>query len=293
MVDSRAEADLIVYPKPYLSDRDAGDRLHEFGPGELLRTCVFSQLDEPFPWAPGMYASLPASYANRGFVGGFYVAQQHHEEGGITSDLEAARSLESDLLWSFVGTTSNHPVRRRLLELRDDRALVRDTQVWSDKIRWRWKSEQRREARGAFSSFAEAMGRSAFVVCPRGRGASSIRLFEALQVGRVPVIVSDDWLPTPFVEWEGCSIRVAEKDVDRLPGLLREREPEAVEMGKRARAEWERHFSLDRQLSTLVRGCLLAAETATNRPLLAARASLRRQALRHGLRRVKDKLRLK
>jgi hypothetical protein len=289
MVPARSEADLIVYPKTDKEQVDAGDRLRDFSPSELLRTCVFSQLDEPFPWAPGVYASVPARYAKHGgFTGGFYVAQHHHEEGGLADDLEEARSLRPDLLWSFVGTAGNHPVRQRLMRLADERSLVRDTRSWSERVRWNWKTEHRDEARKVFSGYAEQLGRSQFVVCPRGRGAGSIRLFEALRVGRAPVIISDDWLAPPFVDWGSCSVRVAERDVGRLPQLLREREPEAAELGERARMVWERWYAPERQLSTLVASCLLAAESAPSRPLLVARASLRPRTLRRSLRGMRN-----
>lgn len=291
MVDARSEAELIILPKTDKEQPDAGDGLRDFGRRELLRTCVFSQLDEPFPWAPGVYASIPAGHAARGgFTGGFYVAQHHHEEGGLADDLEAARGLDRDLLWSFAGTASNHPVRAALIALEDERAVVRDTQSWSERVRWNWKTEHREEARAAFSGYAELLGRSKFVLCPRGRGAGSIRLFEAMRVGRAPVVVSDDWLAPPFVDWESCSVRVAERDVARLPDLLREREAEADELGRRARAAWERWYAPERQLSTLVAGCLRAAESAPSRPLLLARACARRESLRRGLRRAKEKL---
>ena len=42
--------------------------------------------------------------------------------------------------------------------------------------------------------FRSVMGRSRFVLCPRGKGTSSIRLYEALAYGCVPVIISDDWV---------------------------------------------------------------------------------------------------
>jgi exostosin family protein len=290
MVDSPREADVIIYPKTDLNEEGASDRLLDFSPSELQRTCVFSQLDEPFPWAPGMYASLSARYAKRGFTGGFYVAQHHNDAGGITKELEAARELEPDLLWSFVGTISNHPVRAGLLNISDERCVVRDSQRWSDSIRWGWKTDYREEAIKAFSGFAGLLGRSKFAVCPRGRGAASIRLFEALRVGRTPVIVSDEWLPPPFVDWGSCSIRVAEQDVGLLPEILREREGEAEEMGERARAVWERRFSPQRQLGTLVEGCLLAADSAPARATILVRACFRRQSIRRGLRRAKEKI---
>lgn len=288
IVPSREDADLIIYPKTDKEQVDVRDRLRDFSPRELLRTCVFSQLDEPFPWAPGVYASVPARLAKRGgFVGGFYVAQHHHEDHGLADDLETARALEPDLLWSFAGTAMNHPVREGLMSLQDERALVRDTRSWSERVRWNWDTEHREEAREAFSSYAELLGRSKFVLCPRGRGPASIRLFEALRVGRAPVVLSDDWLPPPFVDWGSCSVRVAEKDVSRLPDLLRERESEARKLGERARKAWERWYAPERQLSTLVQGCLLAARSAPNRPFLLAKASLRRDAVRRGARRVK------
>lgn len=290
LAESRAAADLILYPAPNRSDPAAGDRLRELRPRERRRTFVYSQSDFPVPWAPGVYVSLPGSRAGSAFAGGSYVAHHHHEAGGIGADLEAARALQPDLLWSFVGTADNHPVRGRLLGLRDPRALVEDTRSWNEVVRWAWATEHRSEGRTAFSRFAAALGRSKFVLCPRGRGASSIRLFEAMQVGRCPVIVSDDWLPPPFVDWETCSLRLPEARVGELPELLRQREPEAAELGRQARRVWERSFSPSRQLQTLVDACLAVATTAPPRPALLARALLHPDAVRLGLRQVKQRI---
>lgn len=291
IVDSPREADLIIYPKTDRVEDGASDRLRDLSPRELLRTCVFSQLDEPFPWAPGVYASIPAAYGRGGFVGGFYVPHHHYEEGGIEGDLEAARAREPDLLWSFMGTIANHPIRERLATLDDERSLVRDTQAWSETVRWGWKSKHRERGRKAFADYAELLGRSTFVVCPRGRGPGSIRLFEALRMGRPPVIVSDDWLPPPFVDWDSCSIRVPEARLRLLPEILRERESEARRLGDAAREVWEQRFSPRRQLDTLVRSCLLSHKEAPNRLGIVGRACVRPQALRRGLRRVKQSAR--
>ncbi len=237
-------------PEACRSGRDGHDDPRSFGRRELLRTYVFCQQDEPFAWAPGMYASLPARRATSAFSGGFYVPQHHREDGGLGEGLEAARSMEPDLLWSFMGTASNHPVRKRLLELHDTRAIVKDTADWSARIRWAWKTRYCEESRQAFDLYAETLGRSTFIVCPRGRGPASIRLFEAMQAGRAPVIVSDEWLPPPFVDWDACSVRVAEDATADLPAILREREDEAAELGRRVPA--------------VVGGVLLARAAARN-----------------------------
>jgi hypothetical protein len=207
-------------------------------------------------------------------AGGFYVAHHHREPGGLGDDLEAARGTDPDLLWSFVGTIENHPLRQQILRLHDSRALVRDTKRFSDTVRWAWMSTHREEGRRAFADYASTLARSKFVICPRGRGASTIRLFEALQVGRCPVIISDDWLPPPFVEWSSCSLRVGESSVGKIPAILRRREHEADELGKRARLVWEQFFSPEQQLATLARACVEMSEriSIATRYLVAARA---------------------
>jgi len=56
-----------------------------------------------------------------------------------------------------------------------------------------------------------------------------------MQVGRVPVVLSDDWAPPAIGDWSEFSIRVAECDVESLPALLAAREADAVALGTRAR----------------------------------------------------------
>ena len=265
LTESRRNAEVIVYPSPPWPDPEARDLLKTFRPRDLRRTYVFSQHDVPLPWAPGMYASLPASRARPGFTGGFYVAHHHREPGGIGGDLEAARDYEPHILWSFMGTFSNAPVRRRLAEINDPDGLVRDTQYFSDVIRWHWAETHRVEGREAFASYAESLGRSAFVLCPRGCGPASIRLFEALQVGRCPVIISDEWLPPPFVDWNSCTIRVPEARVQELPAILRERHDEAAQLGREARKVWERFFAPEHQLRTIIRAAVLTDSSAPRR----------------------------
>jgi Exostosin family len=265
LVGSRRSADVIIYLDPPWPDPDAPDRLRSFRPRELLHTYVFSQSDLPIPWAPGMYASLASSRAGAGFTGGFYVAHHHREPDGLFDDLEAARDIETDLLWSFVGTLSNDPLRQRLREIQDPYGLVQDTQHFSDTVRWGWQATHRAEGRRAFSEYGAMLGRSSFILCPRGVGASSIRLFEALQVGRCPVVISDEWLPPPFVDWNLCSIRVPESRVLDLPEILREREPEAKALGREARLVWECYFSPQHQLRTLVQACLAFESTSPRR----------------------------
>jgi hypothetical protein len=292
LVGSGREAELVIYPISGRSDAPAEETVRDLSRREIRRLFVYTQVDDPIPWAPGVYVSLPAGRAGNACTGGFFVPHHHREAGGIGDDLEAARGISPDLLWSFAGTVSSHPVRSRLAQLEDERGLLRDTQRWNDTIRWAWDSELRAEGRTAFASFAELLGRSSFVICPRGYGTSTFRLFEALQVGRCAVVLSDEWLPPPFVDWSSCAIRVPESAVDELPSILREREAEAPALGREARAVWERHFSPERQLQTLIDSCVAISASAPFRPAVAARALLRPSAIRKGMRRARERMAL-
>jgi len=283
LVQSPDDASLIIYPEPPWKDSEAPDRLRDFTLRQLSRTFVYSQDDTPVPWAPGMYASLRnrTSGVAAAFSGGFYVVHHLRESGGLREHLESAASVEPDLLWSFVGTMENAPVRGRIAELQDARAIIADTQRFSSTLRWGWASDHRDEAQEAFREYAITLARSKFVVCPRGRGPSSMRIFEALEVGRCPVIVADDWLPPPFADWDSCAIRVPERNVNQLPQILRSRESEAAALGANARAVWEQFFSPRAQLATLVMGCLEISERiGTGTRIAAGVAALGEQSTR-------------
>jgi hypothetical protein len=289
LVDSRSAADMIIYLQPARPDPDAPEPMRKFRLGERLRMFVYAQKTDPFPWAPGVYTGVTTRWASRGTVGGFYVAH-HHRDGGLAEDIEDARAREPDLLWSFRGTLETHPVRARLPELDDERGLVENTQEWNDTIRWSWDSNQKKDGRLAFERYAASLGRSMFVLCPRGRSPSSIRVFEALQAGRCPVIISDDWLPPAYVDWDSCAIRLPQARSHEVPKLLRSREGEASELGRRAREVWERHFAPERQLETLISACMTIDDSAPLRAEVFCRAVSNPRSARRGLRQIRSRL---
>lgn len=85
---------------------------------------------------------------------------------------------------------------------------------------------------------------SAYVLCPRGWSPSTYRLFEAMALGRCPVVISDDWVAIPGIDWDTVSVRVPERSVAMLPRLLAGLGVErGLQMGVAARRVWEQHFS--------------------------------------------------
>lgn len=73
--------------------------------------------------------------------------------------------------------------------------------------------------------FREVMDETTFTLCPSGSGPNSIRLWEAMVNGSIPVILADTWAaPGDPALWEAATVRCAETaaDVASLPAHLME-----------------------------------------------------------------------
>lgn len=147
------------------------------------------------------------------------------------------------------------------MQLEDPEAMLRNT---SDFDVWHAEGDElERRSR----EFATSLTGSAFVLCPRGIGTSSMRLFEALAAGRAPVIIADDWLAPPHVDWS-FAIRVPERRIHTIPDVLRAHADEAVERGDAARDAWLAHYSPERLFHTVGESldCLLEGKRGGRRP---------------------------
>lgn len=117
-----------------------------------------------------------------------------------------------------------------------------------------------------------------FILCPRGNGVSSVRLFEAMEAGRVPVVISDRFVPPADPAWKGCVLRVREQDVARLPDILREADADWPALAARARAYWENNYSDSRLFPALVDRLERLRALGAGRPGLGHRVRLLRFA---------------
>lgn len=146
---------------------------------------MHNERDDPWCRYPGIYASMPA----RSFRRAWQVAGSYRRFNDPAHLVEPSRvRSDPDLLYSFVGSPT-HACRKALLDLTGPRSHVEVVEgflFWDPSSR---DFELRRRR------FAEILLRSTFVLCPRGNGTASIRLFETLAAGRVPVILADSWVP--------------------------------------------------------------------------------------------------
>jgi hypothetical protein len=259
LADDPGSADIVLFVEPqfeYQSDILSAPLYREFSEKSL----VLDFLDKPRPVVPGLYVGMTQAQANSGlFEGSAYIRVADNRLLELGNKLGA----EPDLLFSFIGKVANADrIRASVLALRHPRALVVD------------RSSNQSEAD---TDYVQTLLRSKFVLCPRGIGPSSWRLFETMRIGRVPVVISDDWVPPQGIDWDSFVVRVPEAEVNGIPDLLVGLEPEWSERAHRAKVAWERHLSYEHMFGWIGERCtaILSNSRATG-----YRASLAKQVAR-------------
>jgi len=214
------------------------------------KTMAYSEIDALVPYLPGVYGSA-----------------------GRATNLNLRRT-QSNIYFSRFGSSRNPEVRHRPHESkellfcfrgrRDCRVRTnildypynrQDVHVLETTGFMHWKDGVvgNKEAQ---RDFADIMAHSHFALCPRGMGLGSIRLFEAMEMGVAPVLLSDRYALPPGPDWGSFLLRIPERDFGRLPELLEPRVSESEERGRRARDAWEQFFApelvFDRMIDQLI-----------------------------------------
>ena len=95
--------------------------------------------------------------------------------------------------------------------------------------------------------FTRLTERSRYTLCPRGFGPTSFRLYEAMQLGSVPVYVSDHHhLPwTDEIDWSEIAVLVRRDEIPHLAERLRAIDDASYQrMLARIRLVYDDYFSL-------------------------------------------------
>lgn len=165
-----------------------------------------------------------------------------------------------DILYSFVGSSRTHPIRRELVNNRHPRGEIYDAAPSLDKYWW-----QRTDNHQLMKLYRDIIRRSKFVLCPRGVSSLSYRIFDAMAAGAIPVIIADDVILPRGPIWEGCAVLWPEARLHEISDQLARLEAQATEMGAKARLAWETFFSPASSFDYL---CSLAFEVLPgSRPL--------------------------
>ncbi|NDV62600.1 exostosin family protein [Puniceicoccales bacterium CK1056] len=233
VLDRPEEADLILVFDSY------DERIiRELPWGFLLspRTVMYSQGDAGVPVLPGLYVNLtrkihvPGMTASHGYF-------EYLAETGGNRFCKNHLPREKSYLFCFSGRNS-HPVRDRVLRFLEGfpNAIVQDT----SEVYNHWSPSRPEDAQ---SAYVEQIRQASFSICPRGKGANCIRLFESMRMGVAPVLISDDLVLPDGPDWETFLLRVPENRIEDIPAILEREQHRAGEMGHLARAAYESHFS--------------------------------------------------
>ena len=250
LTDDPASADLILFVEmggvsPYYEEV----RRHAYVKKFREKCFMFCQTDKPIAFFPGIYPSIEKSwYSKTRLRAGFYLSIEENEF--ITFAPEISDPL---YLYSFIGAVNTSHIRQQLNNIQHPRGFFHDTSKEGMPIRY---NRNREEILKFWKEFADICQQSKFILCPRGTGASSIRLFESMKMGRVPVIISDEWVPPDGPDWHKFSLRIPEKDISKIPQILEKQEIHAIEMGLLARKQWEQWFSEEVCFHNVVEWCL-------------------------------------
>jgi hypothetical protein len=245
------DADIILFLQCHMVDwRLRAIREHPVARQHWDRVMVFDERDRPWRSFPGAYVNTPA---------GEFVTESQRAWGYLGAPNVPSSHLEPDLLFSFVGSNTAR-CRKPLFDLWHPDTIVEETR---DFLFWNPEGEG---YASKWRNYKETLARSRFVLCPRGRGTSSFRLYETLAAGRVPVIISDDWVAPSGPAWETFSLRWPESKVKGLVELLQERDDEWGRMSIAARNAFDTFFAPNVTFHRIVELCRELRECGAESP---------------------------
>jgi hypothetical protein len=276
IADSPETADVIIF----VENHPPGDPYffkvlnHPVRRAFPSRSVLYHDADRSVALMPTLSPSIERWQAGCGFLRPCHYFARLCENSGVNECTEGRRrNTPFQYAASFIGTSRTHPLRKRLLEHPARDVYYRD----SNQARgWMMAGNDKQQYE---QDYVDVILKSRFVLCPRGKGPSTYRLYEALQLGRAPIIISDQWMPPDGPDWSSFSIRVSEGEIDKLDHILRTYAEQAAVMGENARTAWENFFSPPATLDQLVTA---AMDLIKIPPRATARIAACSQFLRHG-----------
>jgi hypothetical protein len=149
-----------------------------------------------------------------------------------------------DYACSFMGCINTHPIRKKLessLQTLKAKTYFEKNEDYFEFLSDQVKAHQQQKYRILINN-------SMFFLCPKGYGLNSLRFFETLSFGRIPILISDDTkLPIPkTIDYSKIMIRLPENEIHKLPDYIMKfmDENDMKTASKLARQTWMRYFRL-------------------------------------------------
>jgi len=164
----------------------------------------------------------------------------------ICSAISNIKETKKDIFCSFVGS-STHPLRIEMVQhLSDKKNYLLQLKNWSPSV----ENDKK-------DLFLDITPRSKFTLCPRGYGATSFRLYEAMQLNSVPVYIYENFPYIPFedkIDWSRLAVLIDRKDIKNIDNILLSITDEKYEdMLKYIREIYPKYFTLEGMCQILLK----------------------------------------
>lgn len=151
---------------------------------------------------------------------------------------EMIPSKEKTIFASFVGSRDTNPIRQTMCNvLSNHNDYVISTNNWSSEVSF-----------DSLTNFIDITCSSKFGLAPRGYGKSSFRLYEIMQLGTVPVYISDEhYIPwNDELDWNDFCVPINYDEIDQIDDILKSIDDveynRLLENGKKV---YEEYFTLE------------------------------------------------
>lgn len=256
-----ADADVILFT---LHGPEAGPHFQLIRKSPLFikyqkKIVVYCANDLQLPVIKGLYAAAIKNYSINQWSEPFHYFSPHVR----TLSIRPSEIGVKPKICLFMGSCNTHPIRKQIRAINSPIIECKDVST-NEQPYW-WQSAQADSYRGSYRC---NMLMSKFVLCPRGVSPNSIRIYEAMECGSVPVIISDDLVLPDGPAWDSFSIRIPESRISTLPDVIEKMIPQQESMGRLARIAWENHFSPQVTYRILLERAYTLSISGISKPLL-------------------------
>ena len=159
---------------------------------------------------------------------------------------ELIPNKEKTILASFVGSRDTHPIRMDMCKnLSGKDGYEISAGNWSTTV-----------PMDNFKRFSDITCSSKFGLAPRGYGKSSFRMYEILQLGTVPVYISDvHYLPwSDELDWNDFCVPVNEDEIEDIDTILKSiSDVEYNQLLENGRKVYEEYFTLEGMFKNILK----------------------------------------
>jgi hypothetical protein len=159
---------------------------------------------------------------------------------------ELIPNKEKTIFASFVGSRNTHPIRMDMCNhLSGKEGYEISSGNWSTTV-----------PMDNFEKFLDITCSSKFGLAPRGYGKSSFRMYEILQLGTVPVYISDiHYLPwTDELDWNDFCVPVNEDEIEDIDTILKSIDDvEYNKLLENGRKIYQEYFSLEGMFRNIIK----------------------------------------